>query len=36
MAKLSKRAQMIREKVDPSKAYTLDEAVALLSELSTV
>ncbi|XKE45230.1 50S ribosomal protein L1 [Halomonas organivorans] len=36
MAKLSKRAQQIREKVDASKAYDLDEAVALLSELSTV
>ena len=36
MAKLSKRAQMIREKVDPTKAYTLEEAVALLAELSTV
>ena len=36
MAKLSKRAQMIREKVDASKAYSLDEAVALLAELSTV
>ena len=36
MAKLSKRAQMIREKVDPTKAYTLEEAGALLAELSTV
>ena len=36
MAKLSKRAKVIREKVDPSKAYSLEEAVALLSELSTV
>ncbi|MCK2185501.1 50S ribosomal protein L1 [Halomonas getboli] len=36
MAKLTKRAQQIREKVDPNKAYSLDEAVALLSELSTV
>ncbi|GEK73925.1 MULTISPECIES: 50S ribosomal protein L1 [Halomonas] len=36
MAKLSKRAQQIREKVDPNKAYSLEEAVALLSELSTV
>ncbi|WP_249978960.1 50S ribosomal protein L1 [Vreelandella olivaria] len=36
MAKLSKRAQVIREKVDPNKAYSLEEAVALLSELSTV
>ncbi|TFH87133.1 50S ribosomal protein L1 [Billgrantia azerbaijanica] len=36
MAKLSKRAQMIREKVDPTKAYSLEEAVSLLAELSTV
>jgi large subunit ribosomal protein L1 len=36
MAKLSKRAQMIREKVDASKVYSLEEAVALLAELSTV
>lgn len=36
MAKLSKRAQAIREKVDSTKAYNLDEAVALLAELSTV
>ncbi len=36
MAKLSKRSQMIREKVDASKVYSLDEAVALLGELSKV
>ncbi|MFG6665559.1 50S ribosomal protein L1 [Halomonas sp. HNIBRBA4712] len=36
MAKLTKRAKAIREKVDTKKAYSLDEAVALLSELSTV
>ncbi|WP_459874169.1 50S ribosomal protein L1 [Halomonas shantousis] len=36
MAKLSKRAQMIREKVDASKVYSLEEAVALLAEVSTV
>ncbi len=36
MAKLTKRAQMIREKVDSTKAYSLEEAVALLNELSTV
>jgi large subunit ribosomal protein L1 len=36
MAKLSKRAQEIRAKVDPNKAYTVEDAVALLSELSTV
>ncbi|KXS39989.1 MULTISPECIES: 50S ribosomal protein L1 [Modicisalibacter] len=36
MAKLSKRAQMIREKVDGTKVYSIDEAVALLGELSKV
>ncbi|PWV69962.1 50S ribosomal protein L1 [Halomonas sp. A11-A] len=36
MAKLTKRAKLIREKVDPTKAYSLEEAVALLAELSTV
>ncbi|MEA2119547.1 50S ribosomal protein L1 [Halovibrio sp. HP20-50] len=36
MAKLSKRAKNIREKVDTNKAYSIEEAVALLSELSTV
>lgn len=36
MAKLSKRATLIREKVDTNKAYSVDEAVALLAELSTV
>nr|WP_299246186.1 50S ribosomal protein L1 [uncultured Halomonas sp.] len=36
MAKLSKRAQMIREKVDSTKVYSLDEAVSLLGELSKV
>ncbi|WP_227370378.1 50S ribosomal protein L1 [Halomonas sp. M20] len=36
MAKLSKRAQMIREKVDATKVYSLDEAVSLLGELSKV
>ncbi|NWN82432.1 MAG: 50S ribosomal protein L1 [Halomonas sp.] len=36
MAKLSKRAQMISEKVDSTKVYSLEEAVALLGELSTV
>ncbi|GEN27893.1 50S ribosomal protein L1 [Halovibrio variabilis] len=36
MAKLSKRAKIIREKVDTNKAYSIEEAVALLSELSTV
>ncbi|WP_086481876.1 50S ribosomal protein L1 [Oceanospirillum sanctuarii] len=36
MAKLTKRAKLIREKVDAEKAYTVAEAVALLAELSTV
>ncbi|HDZ47968.1 hypothetical protein LCGC14_0149970 [marine sediment metagenome] len=36
MAKLSKRAKVIREKVDTTKAYSIEEAVALLAELSTV
>lgn len=36
MAKLSKRAKVIREKVDATKAYSIEEAVALLAELSTV
>ncbi|HTF84209.1 MAG TPA: 50S ribosomal protein L1 [Cellvibrio sp.] len=36
MAKISKRQRLIKEKVDSSKQYTIDEAVALLKELSTV
>lgn len=36
MAKLTKRAKLIREKVDAEKAYSVSDAVALLSELSTV
>jgi large subunit ribosomal protein L1 len=36
MAKLSKRAKVIAEKVDPLRQYPVDEAVALLKELSTV
>ncbi|WP_290787491.1 50S ribosomal protein L1 [Halomonas sp.] len=36
MAKLTKRAKLIQEKVDRTKVYPLEEAVALLSELSTV
>ncbi len=36
MAKLSKRTKLIREKVDSNKVYSVDEAVALLSELSAV
>jgi large subunit ribosomal protein L1 len=33
MAKLSKRQKLIREKVDATRAYTVDEAVALLVEV---
>ncbi|SHM18033.1 50S ribosomal protein L1 [Vreelandella subglaciescola] len=36
MAKLTKRAQQIRAKVDANKTYSIDEAAALLAELSTV
>ncbi|GEN25035.1 50S ribosomal protein L1 [Halomonas cupida] len=36
MAKLTKRAKLIGEKVDSTKAYSFEEAVALLAELSTV
>lgn len=36
MAKLSKRVQMIRDKVEAGKVYSIEEAVALFSELSTV
>ncbi len=34
--KVSKRVRAIREKVEAGKAYSLEEAVALLKELSTV
>ena len=36
MAKLSKRAQAIRAKIQPGKQYPISEAVATLKELSTV
>lgn len=36
MAKLSKRARLIKEKVDSTKAYGVDEALNLLKEVSTV
>jgi large subunit ribosomal protein L1 len=36
MAKLTKRQRAINEKVDSSKQYSIEEAVALLKELSTV
>ena len=36
MAKLSKRNKAIREKVDADKQYSIDEALGLIKELSTV
>lgn len=36
MAKLSKRVRVFKEKVDPQKAYPLEDAVTLLKEFSTV
>lgn len=36
MAKLTKRAKLAREKVDATRAYSFEEAVAILKELSTV
>ncbi len=36
MAKVTKRQKLIAEKVEAGKAYAIEEAVALLSELSTV
>ena len=36
MAKISKRQRLIKEKVDSSKQYSIEEAVALLKDLSTV
>ncbi|MCL1127098.1 50S ribosomal protein L1 [Shewanella surugensis] len=35
MAKLTKRARLIREKVEVTKSYDINEAVALLKELGT-
>jgi len=35
MAKLTKRAKLIAEKVDADKQYTVDEAVAILKDLSS-
>ncbi|MFV0278071.1 MAG: 50S ribosomal protein L1 [Parahaliea sp.] len=35
MAKLSKRVRAFRDKVDPRKAYPLEEAVSLLKEFAT-
>ena len=36
MAKLSKRAKAINEKIDREKVYPLEEALALLKEVSSV
>jgi large subunit ribosomal protein L1 len=36
MAKLSKRKKLIRDKVDATKLYSIEEAVALIKELSVV
>ena len=36
MAKLSKRVRALREKIEEGKLYPIDEAVTLLSELSSV
>jgi large subunit ribosomal protein L1 len=36
MSKLSKRVRAFREKVEPGKAYSIEEAVTLLNELSKV
>ncbi len=36
MAKISKRKQAIRAKVDPNREYAIDEAFGLLSELTSV
>lgn len=36
MAKLSKRAKLIAEKVEAEKQYSIDEALGLVKELSTV
>ena len=36
MAKLSKRMQAVNAKIDPAKAYDLDEALALLKKSSSV
>ncbi|MEX0584466.1 MAG: 50S ribosomal protein L1 [Natronospirillum sp.] len=36
MTKLTKRAKLIVEKVEPTKHYALDDALALLKEFSTV
>lgn len=35
MAKLTKRQKLVAEKVDPTKVYSITEAVSLMSELAT-
>ncbi len=35
MARVSKRKQAAREKVDPTKVYVIDEALHLVKELAT-
>ena len=35
MAKLTKRMRVIREKVDATKQYDINEAISLLKELAT-
>lgn len=36
MARISKRFKQINEKLDPARHYTIDEALSLIKELSTV
>ena len=36
MAKLSKRMKLVRDNVDATKEYEINEAVALLQKLATV
>lgn len=36
MAKLTKRMRVIREKLEPGKQYSIDDAIGLLKEISTV
>jgi len=36
MAKLTKRQKIAQDKIDPTKQYSIDEAVAIIKELATV
>ena len=36
MAKLTKRQQLIKDRVDSNKLYTIEEAVAILNDLPAV